>query len=80
MNPYHVLQRALGNELTLTHAEAAALAPHAELLADLHLLTAGSRISAGGRLGLSVLGTGLLSQLCDVEESSDEDSSPAPRM
>lgn len=81
MNPYHVLHRAAqAGGLTLTHAEADALAPHADLLHDLQLLTHDSRIEPGGRLALGVLGAGLLSQLADVDESSDEDSSPAPGM
>ncbi len=75
MTPYHVLARALSGPLTLTHAESAALAPHAALLHDLHLLTHDSRIEPGGRLALGVLGTGLLSQLADPEPEL-----PAPGM
>lgn len=75
MTAYHVLARALAGPLTLTHAEAATIAPHADLLADLHLLTHDSRIEPGGRLALGVLGTGLLSQLADPEPEF-----PAPGM
>jgi hypothetical protein len=71
MNPYHVLARALSGPLTLTHAEAAALSPHAELLADLRLVTADSRFEPGGRLAIGVLGIGLLSQLSDVHVRQD---------
>lgn len=81
MTPAHVLHRAAqAGGLTLTRAEADALAPHADLLHDLRLVTPDSRIEPGGRLALAVLGVGLLSQLADVEESSDESSSPAPGM
>jgi hypothetical protein len=50
----------------LDEATAAALLIHAELLTDLHLLGNGSEIRPGGRIDLSVLGHGLLSQLSDV--------------
>ncbi len=77
MTPYHVLARALTGPLTLTHSEAAALATHADLLADLHLLTHDTRIEPGGRFALGVLGTGLMSQLADLDEPHNP---PAPGM
>ncbi len=80
MNPVHVLHRAAqAGGLTLTHAEADALASHADLLHDLRLVTPDSRIEPGGRLALGVLGVGLISQLADLVVRQDP-APPAPGM
>ena len=71
MNPFHVLKRAhaRGGSLDLTSAEADALAPHLDLLHDLHLLIAGT----DAQLKLSVLGVGLMSQLVDLDNLVRQD-------
>lgn len=78
MNPVHVLKRVheRGGPMALTSAEAEAIAPHLDLLYDLHLLVPGPY----GMLRLSVLGVGLMSQLADLDNLDTTHQAPAPDM
>ena len=75
MTPFHVLKRVYDRRgaLELTSAEAAAIEPHLDLLHDLHLLVPGP----AAQLRLSVLGSGLMSQLADADNL---EAHPAPGM
>ena len=71
----YVLRRAYerGGAMDLTHAEAAALGPHYDLLHDMHLLVAGP----AAQLQLSALGADLMEKIAAIDNlDSAQDSVP----